>query len=130
MLQAIKTKFGTVYIEELNSEREEEDRIKVFDSEKKYMDYFSIETINNWSKANNTTLEEEYQSIIKYIEESDTIERLVTIISHLYDLITVDWFEAADYLGIDHPSKHVVLEELYNNEFVNKIGNYYIVVCE
>ena len=122
MLQAIETKFGTIYIEGLNSKREEEDRIKIFDSEKKYMEYFSIEFLEDYCRVENHTLEEEYQLRIKNLKECDTIESLVGSILLDWDLITVNWFEAADRLGIDYPIKQMVLDELKGNEYVNKIG--------
>ena len=127
MLQAIKTKFGTVYIEELNSEREEKDRIKIFDSEQKYMDYFSLPVLESFAKAENHTLEEEYRLRIKNIIECDTIDDLLGCILWWWELITVDWFEVADYLKINDSDKQRVLEELQNNECVNKIGDYYVI---
>ena len=130
MLQAIETKFGTIYIEGLNSKREEEDRIKVFDSEKKYIEYFSIEFLEDYCRVENHALEEEYQLRIKNLKECDTIESLVGSILLDWDLITVNWFEAADRLGIDYPIKQMVLDELKGNEYVNKIGEYYIVLAE
>lgn len=39
MLRTVKTKFGTFFIEDLNSVREESDRIKIFDSNKKYIHF-------------------------------------------------------------------------------------------
>lgn len=36
MLRTFKTKFGTFFIEDLNSTREESNRIKIFDINKKY----------------------------------------------------------------------------------------------
>lgn len=130
MLQPIETKFGTIYIEELNSEREEIDRIKVFDSEQKYMDYYDISVLEDCAKELNITLQEEYQIRINNLKESDTIDVLVSSILFTWDFITVDWFEVADYLDIDYPNKQMVLDELWENEYVNKIGDYYIVVSE
>lgn len=60
MLQAIETKLGAIYIEELNSEREDVDRIKMFDSGKRYLDYISTEFIMDRSDVFfGDTIEEE-----------------------------------------------------------------------
>ena len=50
-MKEIKTKFGTIYIEEWEFDRhkpwqrEEEDRIKIFDSNENYLDHFSADSI-------------------------------------------------------------------------------------
>lgn len=119
MLRTVKTKFGTFFIEDLNSVREESDRIKIFDSNKKYMDYISVAHLN----------EEEYQLRINDFIDCDTIESLIEKISFDYEMVTSDWEEVADYLGINYyPNKQLVLNELNGNECVNKIGDYFIVL--
>lgn len=41
-MKKIETSFGTLYIEEEN-DREETHRIKIFDSEMRYFDYYSLD---------------------------------------------------------------------------------------
>ncbi|MDD5980144.1 MAG: hypothetical protein PUC23_03430 [bacterium] len=128
MLQTIETKFGIIYIEELY-DREEVDRVKIFDSELKYMDYYGIEMLENNALEMNHTLEEEYQILIKCFKECFSITELVGIIMGTDNFkITVNWLEVANCLEIDYYSeKEMILEEISGNEYVNKIGDYYII---
>ena len=129
MLRTVKTKFGTFFIEDLNSVREEFDRIKIFDSNKKYMDYISVAHLNADRDCTGRRLEEEYQLRINDFINCDTIESLIEKISFDYEMVTSEWKEAADYLGINYyPNKQLVLNELKGNEYVNKIGDYFIVL--
>ena len=130
MLQAIETKFGTIYIEELNSEREEAERIKIFDSEKRYIDYIETEFIMDRADVFGDTTEEELNSYIRTMKECETIEELVQYIGINYELITDDWEEAASYMRPFCIDEYNSEDELLTNEWINKIGNYYIVVSE
>lgn len=129
MLRTVKTKFGTFFIEDLNSVREESDIIKIFDSNKKYMDYISVAHLNADRDYTGRRLEEEYQLRINDFIDCDTIESLIEKISFDYEMVTSDWEEVADYLGINYyPNKQLVLNELNGNEYVNRIGDYFIVL--
>ena len=130
MLQAIETKFGTIYIEELNPTREEEDRIKVFDSEKRYFDSIEVEFIMDRADVFGHTMEEELNLYVEKMKECETIEELVQYIGINYELITDDWEEAASYMRPFCIDEYNSEDELLTNEWINKIGNYYIVVSE
>lgn len=123
-MRKIETKFGDLFIEELNNV-EEKGRIKIYDSEKRYLDYRSFETLEDFARINKTSLEEEYQIFIERLESDITIENLISnFIDNRYDLITKDWKKTASLLEENSE------EELLNNEWVNKIGDYWIVVSE
>lgn len=130
MLQAIETKFGTIYIEELNSKREDVDKIKMFDSEKRYLDYIATEFIMDRSDVFGDTTEEELNSYIGEMKECETIEELVQYIGINYELITDDWEEAASYMKPFCIDEYNSEDELLTNEWINKIGSHYIVVSE
>lgn len=114
-MQKIETKFGAIYIEDFH-DRAEEDRIKIFDSGKNYMEYFSLEGLMDCAEDCGHTVEEELNIRIKNFKECDAIEDLANSIFWTWDLITKDSKEVEEYLE--------------NNEWLNIIGDYYIVIPE
>lgn len=143
-MKKINTKFGTIYIEELEydrhcpAKREEEDRIKIFDSNKNYMDYWSMELLYDQSETYEQTLERVYQSIIHRYEQADNLDAICPDIRFsTNDVVKFALFMKVDeYLDIEdqdlitmifhNPDK---LEELViKHEWVNKIGNTYLLI--
>ena len=116
MLQAIETKFGTIYVEDLHSQRPEEDRIKIFDSGMNYMDYFSLDSLESCAEEGGHTIEDELAIRVENFKQCDTIEDLVGSIFWTWDFITKDPTEIEPYLE--------------SNEWLNQIGDYYIVIPE
>lgn len=121
MLEVV-TKFGKIYIEELYN-REENDRIKIFDSNKDYLDYYSMETINYIAERRNITMEEVLQIEIEKIRQCDDIECLIMMLVSEWEMYSKEWANVAKLLEIDS------LTEV-SNDYVNKIGDYYIVIME
>lgn len=110
MLNPVKTKFGEISVETLMHPRSEEDRIKIYDSDDKYLDYFSVEELYDRACEMETTIEEEYATRIKAFREEDNFETLVSLLT-------------TDCVGItDIPQE--------DNEYVNRIGKYYILMEE
>lgn len=130
MLQSVETKFGTIYIETLIGEREEEDRIKIYDSLKRYMNYIETEWIEDRAKVFGNTMEEELASYIGEMPECLAIKELVLYLGVEYELVTKDLEEAASYMRSFCIDEYHSEDELLTNEWVNKIGDYYIVVSE
>lgn len=119
-MKEITLKFGgTIYIE-WYCEQEEEDRIKVFDSDKGYLDYFSVESL------------EETRSMYKGLSIQDLLD------VYADNMAEKESVEALlDYLGINwlaiYPSAAALrkVEGLeVANEWVNHIGKYYVLVDE
>ena len=120
-MREINTKWGKIYIEDYEFDRhkpyqrEEEDRIKLFDSDKRYLDYYDADMTR-----------EEYDDIIDGIENAKEID------DFLYEYIfygnkeeTLRWIEETygendDEIFIDHNGKPT-------NEFINRIGETYLV---
>ena len=116
---------GDFYIEELNN-REERDRVKLFDSDSNYLDYLPLERYDDW----NPTFKEQYDEYIKVLEQFKTVPELM------------DWLVCdCDFIG----SKDEIIEFLHkelnwelpsedynplDNEWVNRIGDIYVVVSE
>ena len=119
-MREINTKWGKIYIEDYEFDRhrpyqrEEEDRIKLFDSDQRYLDYYDAEMTR-----------EEYDDIIDGIENAKEID------DFLYEFIfygnkedTIKWVKETygedEELFIDHNGKPT-------NEFINRIGETYLV---
>ena len=133
-MQQINTKFGPIFIE-ANTDKNvpvfdsNDGKVRILDSEKRYMDYFETETLYEMARVNGHTTKEELVLYIKRIENSDTIENLVEKFTD-YELITTDWEEVASFMRNFCIDEYATPESLLSNEWINKIGNYYIVISE
>ena len=119
-LNAVKTKFGTISIETLIYPRSEENRIKIYDSDDKYLDYFLVETLYDSACEKETTIEEEYATRLKAFREADTFEDLVLLLTTDYIKTTDNPFELERELNTT----------VSDNEYINRIGNHYILMKE
>lgn len=146
-MQAINTKFGMIYIEELEydhhcpAKREEEDRIKIFDSLGRYLDYWTIDTLLEFATSANTTIEEEYESVIRNYKNADSLSAFCPDIRYATDDVEkMALFMQADY-DLDIERQELIamiftknrsgIEELVlANDFINKIGDWYILIEE
>ena len=116
---------GTFYIEELEN-REEKDRVKLYDSDENYLDYLPLERYDD----TDPTEEEQYQGYIEMLESFKTVPDLMEWLVSSWEFIgdkdqTIKYLH--EELNWDLPS------EDYNpldNEWVNRIGDVYIVVSE
>ena len=116
---------GTFYIEELEN-REEQDRVKLYDSDEKYLDYLPLESYD----IDDPTFEEQYDGYVEMLESFETIEELLDWLVCDYEFFstkdaTIQYLH--EELNWDLPSKD------YNpldNEWVNRIGDIYIVISE
>ena len=113
---------GNFFIENFD-EREEKDRVKIYDSDENYLDYLPIE-------EDDTPIEEQYNNYVEMLESFKTIEELMDwlvfdcefignkeeMIDHLHD--ELNWeLPSEDY----DPLK---------NEWINRIGDVYILISE
>ena len=116
---------GDFYIEELEN-REEKDRVKLFDSDENYLDYLPLERCDD----TDPTFEEQYNGYVEMLESFETV-------SDLMDWLVCD----CDFIGNKDQTIEYLHKELnwdlpsedYNpldNEWVNRIGDIYIVVSE
>ena len=111
---------GKFYIENFD-EREEKDRVKIYDSDENYLDYLPLE-------EDDTPIEEQYNNYIERLEQFTTVEELM------------DWL-VCDYEFIGSKSeaiKYVLTEwnlpddecDPLDSEWVNRIGVTYIIITE
>ena len=123
-MKEITLKFGGTIYMEWYGEQEEEDRIKVFDSDKEYLDYFSVESL------------EETRSMYKGLSIQDLLDDYAEVmagkesVEALLDYLNIDWRAI-------YPSKAALIEatdrdvhEIDADEWINHIGKYYVEVEE
>ena len=112
----IETKCGTIYIEKFEPEnREEEDRIKLYDSDKRYLDYISAKRYNT---------EEKYKKKIEVLKKMDEPVIRAFLTDKMEYVGTKE--ELIDYLR-DELCWENTEEEMLENEYVNRIGETYIL---
>lgn len=120
ILNPIQTKFGMIYVETLMHPRSEEERIKIYDSDSRYLDYFSVEELYDSACEMETTIEEEYAARLRAFREEDNFECLV-------HLLTTDYVQTTDNpFGLERELN----TEVANGDCVNHIGKHYIVMKE
>ena len=129
-LYQIKTNFGFIYIEPLVGIREEEDRVKIFDSDTNYIDYIPVETLLTSAAEQNITVEEEYSKRLKAFREAGTIKDLMDLISQNWISIVENPFDLEERLDIKYVDEKRALHEILNNDYVNQIGQHYILMEE
>ena len=114
---------GNFFIENFD-EREEKDRVKIYDSDENYLDYLPLDQID----VNDTPIEEQYNNYIEMLESFKTIEEMM------------DWLVCdCEFIGKKSEAIKYVLTEWnlpdeetdpLDNEWVNRIGDTYIIVSE
>lgn len=114
---------GDFYIEELEN-REEQDRIKLYDSDENYLDYLPLERYDD----TDPTEEEQYQGYVEMLES----------FKNVFDLM--DWLVCDyDFIGSKSDAIKYVLTEWnlpddecdpLDSEWVNRIGDVYIIISE
>ena len=125
MLKLINNKNinGNFFIENFD-EREEQDRVKIYDSDENYLDYLPLDQID----VDDTPIEEQYNNYIEMLESFKTIEEMM------------NWLVCdCEFIGKKSEAIKYVLTEWnlpdeetdpLDNEWVNRIGDTYIIVSE
>lgn len=122
-MKRLETKYGTIYIEELDK-REEDDRVKIYDSNMNYLDYLPL-----WDDDLIECNEEnQYQDFIDKLKSFDTVEGLLEWLVCEYEIIATA-NEMVAYIvkewGISNDEANAELE---SNEYINKVGDKYILL--
>ena len=116
---------GTFYIEELEN-REEQDRVKLYDSDENYLDYLPLERYDD----TDPTFEEQYQDYVEMLENFKTVPDLMEWLVSSWEFIG-DKDQTIKYLHEE--LKWDLPREDYtplDSEWVNRIGDIYIVISE
>lgn len=116
---------GTFYIEELEN-REEQDRVKLYDSDENYLDYLPLERYDD----TDPTFEEQYQDYVEMLENFKTVPDLMEWLVSSWEFIgdkdqTIKYLH--EELNWDLPSEDYTP---LDSEWVNRIGDIYIVISE
>lgn len=135
-MKKIETKFGILYIEEENN-REETHRIKIFDSEMRYFDYYSLDYLEDGVTVANFVEEQakwiasrksldgllEGLGIDSYSTSEDWTDLLEDMYNGAAKLVDGKWIDSTD-------GSEITESKVMENEWVNKVGNTYILVCD
>lgn len=123
---------GDFYIEEFDK-REEQDRVKLYDSDSNYLDYLPLERYDDLDP----TFKEQYDKYIKMLEQFKTVPELMDwLVCDCYFIGSKDEIIELLHKTIEFLHKEFNWElpsEEYNpldNEWVNRIGDIYIVISE
>ena len=132
-IREVTPKFGKIYIDTLVNISDE--KVRIYDSRREYMSYMEAESLYDKAFEAGVTPEEVLGSIIQDAEHCSTIEELIELLVYdEYELITSSPAIVAKHLfGYDEiPAKieRKILRSVLQNEFVNMIGDYYIVIKE
>lgn len=133
-LRELNTPFGKMYIEPWEWHKNNKypyhcsDRITLYDSHKDYFDYFTI----SYFEDGEETPEEEYEKLCRFIEsgcETICFKEFVDWFCIDYDYAGPDKEAAANALSDGFPQL-LLPDEVETNEYVNHIGDNYIVVSD
>lgn len=123
-MRKINNKYlGNFYIEELEN-REEHDRVKLFDSNENYLDYLSLERYDD----TDPTVEEQYRGYIEMLESFKTVPDLMNWLVCDYDFIG-NKSDAIKYVLTEWNLPDDECDPL-DSEWVNRIGDTYIIISE
>lgn len=133
IIREVNTQFGKIYIDTLTNVSDE--KVRFYDSRREYLGYMEVEPLYDSALAMHTTPEEVLESIIQDAERCSTIEELADLLlPDDYVFITSSCAKVAEYLNgydaIPKKQERKVLRSVLQNEFVNMIGDYYIVIKE
>lgn len=134
-MKKIETVFGVLYIEE-ESDREETWRIKIFDSERRYFDYYNLEYLEEGK-----TITEFVEETAKWIAKCKSLDSLLEELGINYYTKSEDWTDLLDemfesarcvdgkwYNAID--GSEITEQTVMENDYVNKVGDVYIFVSD
>lgn len=131
-MKELQTPFGTLYIDDWNPrKRPEEDRITIYDTRKQFLDYFTTDYFEEGIDEDSTP-KKEYEKLCEMLEkgaEKKTCEEFMDWLGVNFRYVGTDKVRVAHELSEGHPEE-LLPDELETNEYVNHIGDYYIVCNE
>ena len=143
-MRELTTNFGTLYIEEPSDNRVDEDRYVIEDSKHRWFDYFTADGIEeSWGgyEAFYRSLQQDFANLEDADELLDYLgidaytisKRWEDLLEDLYELGDYFWDEKTQtyYTEAENGQKTTITEEvILNNEYVNVVGEWYILVCD
>lgn len=122
-MRKVETKFGDIYVDNLDDHTREQGRVKFYDSECKYLDYISDEALSSMAELHNMSVSEYYYQMLDVIKAFAKISDFLDYIGVPYVATSTDVEFFSDLVGVDK-------ENLLDNEWVNKIGKWWILIEE
>jgi hypothetical protein len=143
-MRKLTTKFGTLYIEEPTDNRADENRYVIEDSKHRWFDYFSTECVEeSWGDYETfyQCLQNEFSELktpddlLDYlgIDAYTASQRWEDLLEDAYGEGEYFWDEKAQtyYTKTEDGQTITITEEtILDNEYVNVVGNWYILVCD
>lgn len=122
-MKQIDLKFaGKIYME-LYGEQEEKDRIKIYDSDKEYLDYFSVESLKEMADMNQKSVQDILDEYAEKMSEKENVIDLLDWLCIEWEAVWPNKFRAMETLDMN-------IQEFSQNEWINRIGNYYVKIAE
>lgn len=112
---------GTIFIEEFN-DRAEEDRIKIYDSNGEYLTYLSVDWLESCGVDSGGAISV-LEHLVADAAEEESVLGLLNVFGVPWKAIVRSKEQAAELLNIS-------AREVDENEWINRIGQYYIVTPE
>lgn len=143
-MRELTTKFGTLYIEEPSDNRADEDRYVIEDSKHRWFDYFTAESVEeSWGDYEKfyNELKEKFATFEKPDDVLDYLGIDAYTISKKWEDLLEDAYGEGEYFwDEEHQVYYTEMEDgtkiditkeiIEDNEYVNIIGEWYILVCD
>ena len=138
-MKTITTNVGVLYMEK-EDEREEADRIKIYDSQKRYLEYLPLASVSE-----NSSITSYCNEVAKRLEECDSIDEMLKYLGIEAYTVGTSWTDLLeDIYGLDNYEydssigKYILVADgteiteqtVLSNEYVNIIGAHYVLNCE
>lgn len=135
----ITTKVGDLFME-AEDEREESDRIKLYDSCSRYLEYLPLESISPYE-----TVAQYCNKVIRRLEECDSVDEVLEylgissyttgqswthLLEDIYSFDGYDYDSDADIYYELPSEEEITRDTVLKNECVNIIGSTYILRCD
>lgn len=134
----ITTPVGTLYMEH-ESEREELDRIKIYDSKHRYLEYLPLDSVSEYE-----TVTQYCNKVIRRLEQCETTDEILSYLGIesytlgktwtdlLEDIYNFDGYEFDEDTKkyVELPSREEITEQsVMDNDCVNVIGDTLVLNC-
>ena len=128
-IREISTPFGTIYIDTWEAAiKNPDNKVRLYDSRKEYLEYMEISTFFYESKNTGLTAEKEYEDTIAVIAACENIDEFLDKFVADVECTATGWDAMAQYMLHNYHEEYNTEAELLGNEYINKIGKYYILI--
>ena len=126
-MYTVRTKFGKIYVQEFTDSKKEEGRLKIYDSDMNYLSYLDEYFLEEEARFKEVSKERYLYSYVYAYEHEESLDNLLDMLGVYYEFTTKDVNELNNFLKENGYEDRYMF---FSNEFVNKIGDTYIVIAE